>query len=214
MAFVILFIIPIGVGSAIFLEEYASKESRCARAVEVNIQNLAAVPSIIYGLLGLAFVARGPLSLGFTVITASITLALLVLPIVILVAPGGDSRRTSVDPGRIDGTGGNPSADHAQAGVAGGNSRDRDRRDPGDLARDRRDGAVDPARRRDLRHFRSEWADERIHRAAAWSSSTGSSNPRPSSRSSRPPESSCCLAVLIAMNSFAIWLRNRYEQRW
>ncbi len=86
MAFVILFIIPIGVGAAIFLEEYASKESRWARAVEVNIQNLAAVPSIIYGLLGLAFIARGPLSLGFTVITASITLALLVLPIVILVA--------------------------------------------------------------------------------------------------------------------------------
>ena len=67
MAFVILFIIPIGVGTAIFLEEYASKQSRWARAVEVNIQNLAAVPSIIYGLLGLAFVARGPLSLGFTV---------------------------------------------------------------------------------------------------------------------------------------------------
>jgi len=86
MAFVILFIIPIGVGSALYLEEYASSESRLARAVEVNIQNLAAVPSIIYGLLGLAFVARGPLDLGFTVLTASITLALLVLPIVILVA--------------------------------------------------------------------------------------------------------------------------------
>ena len=86
MAFVILFIVPIGVGAAIFLEEYAGKESKLARAVEVNIQNLAAVPSIIYGLLGLAFVARGPLDLGFVVLTASITLALLVLPIVILVA--------------------------------------------------------------------------------------------------------------------------------
>jgi phosphate transport system permease protein len=86
MAFVILFIIPIGVGSAIFLEEYASGESRIARTIEVNIQNLAAVPSIIYGLLGLAFVFRGPLSLGNVVLTASITLALLVLPIVILVA--------------------------------------------------------------------------------------------------------------------------------
>jgi len=86
MAFVVLFIVPIGVGAAVFLEEYASKESRLARAVEVNIQNLAAVPSIIYGLLGLAFIARGPLDLGFTIMTASITLALLVLPIVILVA--------------------------------------------------------------------------------------------------------------------------------
>lgn len=86
MAFVILFIVPIGVGAALFLEEYAGKDSKLARAVEVNIQNLAAVPSIIYGLLGLAFIARGPLSFGFVIITASITLALLVLPIVILVA--------------------------------------------------------------------------------------------------------------------------------
>ena len=86
MAFVILFIVPIGTGAAVFLEEYANKESRIARAVEVNIQNLAAVPSIIYGLLGLAFIARGPLDLGFTIMTASITLALLVLPVVILVA--------------------------------------------------------------------------------------------------------------------------------
>ncbi len=86
MVFVVLFIVPIGIGSAVFLEEYASAESRLARAVELNIQNLAAVPSIIYGLLGLAFVARAPLNLGFVVLTASITLALLVLPIVILVA--------------------------------------------------------------------------------------------------------------------------------
>lgn len=86
MAFVIIFIIPIGVGSAVFLEEYASKESRIGRTIEINIQNLAAVPSIIYGLLGLAFVFRGPLSLGNVVLTASITLTLLVLPIVILVA--------------------------------------------------------------------------------------------------------------------------------
>jgi len=84
MGFVILFIVPIGVGAAVFLEEYANKQSRLARLVEINIQNLAAVPSIIYGLLGLAFIARGPLSLGFVVLTASMTLALLVLPIVII----------------------------------------------------------------------------------------------------------------------------------
>ena len=84
IGFVILFIIPIGVGAAVFLEEYSSRESRLARLVEVNIQNLAAVPSIIYGLLGLAFIARGPLGLGFVVLTASLTLALLVLPIVII----------------------------------------------------------------------------------------------------------------------------------
>ena len=86
MAFVFVFIVPIGVGTAIFLEEYSNTEGRVSRTIEVNIQNLAAVPSIIYGLLGLAFVARDPLNLGFVVLTASITLALLVLPIVILVA--------------------------------------------------------------------------------------------------------------------------------
>ena len=86
MFFVILFIVPVGVGAAVFLEEYADTDSKLARAVEVNVQNLAAVPSIIYGLLGLAFIARGPIDLGFTIMTASITLALLVLPVVILVS--------------------------------------------------------------------------------------------------------------------------------
>lgn len=86
MAFVILLIVPLGIGAAVFLEEYADKESRISRMIEVNIQNLAAVPSIIYGLLGLAFIARPPLDLGFVVLTASITLALLVLPTVILAA--------------------------------------------------------------------------------------------------------------------------------
>jgi len=84
IGFVVLFILPIGIGAALFLEEYASKNSRLSRIIEVNIQNLAAVPSIIYGLLGLAFIARSPLNLGFVVLTASITLALLVLPTVIL----------------------------------------------------------------------------------------------------------------------------------
>ena len=86
IGFVILFIVPIGIGAAVFLEEYSNKESRLARLIEVNVQNLAAVPSIIYGLLGLAFIARSPLNLGFVVLTASMTLALLVLPTVILAA--------------------------------------------------------------------------------------------------------------------------------
>ena len=58
------FIIPVGVASAIYLEEYANRERWFNRFIEVNIQNLAAVPSIVYGVLGLAFLVRGPLSLG------------------------------------------------------------------------------------------------------------------------------------------------------
>ena len=76
--------IPIGVGAAVYLEEFARKDRWYNRLIELNIQNLAGVPSIVYGILGLAFVARGPLDLGFVVLTGGIILALLVLPIVII----------------------------------------------------------------------------------------------------------------------------------
>ena len=52
--------VPIGVATAIYLEEYAHKERWYNRLLELNIQNLAAVPAIVYGILGLAFVVRGP----------------------------------------------------------------------------------------------------------------------------------------------------------
>jgi phosphate transport system permease protein len=78
-----LFSIPIGVGAAIYLEEYADQERWYNRAIEVNIQNLAAVPSIVYGILGLAFLVRG-LDLGRVLLAGALTLTLLVLPIVII----------------------------------------------------------------------------------------------------------------------------------
>jgi phosphate transport system permease protein len=83
---VILFVVPIGVGAAVYLEEYANRERWWNRAIELNIQNLAAVPSIIYGILGLAFIVRGPLDLGFVILAGSLTLSLLVLPTVIIAA--------------------------------------------------------------------------------------------------------------------------------
>jgi phosphate transport system permease protein len=81
---VILLVVPLGVGAAIYLEEYADGTRWWNRLVELNVQNLAGVPSIIYGILGLAFIVRGPLSLGFVLVAGSMTLALLVLPTVIL----------------------------------------------------------------------------------------------------------------------------------
>jgi phosphate transport system permease protein len=81
---VIALVVPIGVGAAIYLEEYADGNRWWNRAIELNIQNLAAVPSIIYGILGLGFIVRGPLDLGFIALAGSMTLALLVLPIVII----------------------------------------------------------------------------------------------------------------------------------
>jgi phosphate transport system permease protein len=79
-----LFIIPVGVATAIYLEEYADNSRWYNRLIEVNIQNLAAVPSIVYGILGLAFLVRGPLSLGPVVLAGGLTLGLLVLPVVII----------------------------------------------------------------------------------------------------------------------------------
>lgn len=83
---VVAMTVPLGVGAAIYLEEYADKERWWNRVTEVNIQNLAAVPSIVYGILGLAFFVRGPLNLGFVVLAGSMTLALLVLPTIIIAA--------------------------------------------------------------------------------------------------------------------------------
>jgi phosphate transport system permease protein len=79
-----LFIIPVGVATAIYLEEYADNTRWYNRLIEVNIQNLAAVPSIVYGILGLAFLVRGPLSLGPVILAGGLTLGLLVLPVVII----------------------------------------------------------------------------------------------------------------------------------
>jgi phosphate transport system permease protein len=85
-ALLLAFAVPIGVATAIYLEEYASKERWYNRLLEVNIQNLAAVPSIVYGILGLAFLVRGPIGLGRVVLAGAMILALLVLPTVIIAA--------------------------------------------------------------------------------------------------------------------------------
>ena len=76
------FTVPVGVGAAIYLEEYASK-NRLTTLIEVNISNLAGVPSIVYGLLGLALFVQW-LSLGRSLLAGALTMALLILPIVIL----------------------------------------------------------------------------------------------------------------------------------
>jgi phosphate transport system permease protein len=80
---VILFTVPIGVGTAIYLEEYADRKRWYNRLLELNIQNLAAVPSIVYGILGLAFVVRG-MGLGQVLLAGALILTLLVLPNMII----------------------------------------------------------------------------------------------------------------------------------
>ena len=81
---VVVIIVPLGVGSAVYLEEYADAERWYNRLIDLNIQNLAGVPSIVFGILGLAFIVRGPISMGPIAAAGSLTLALLVLPTIIL----------------------------------------------------------------------------------------------------------------------------------
>lgn len=73
---------PVGVGAAIYLEEYG-KHSRVAALIEVNIANLAGVPSVIYGLLGLELFVR-TIGLGRSLLAGACTMALLIMPIVIM----------------------------------------------------------------------------------------------------------------------------------
>ena len=75
--------VPVGVATAIYLEEYARKERWYNRVLEVNIQNLAAVPAIVYGILGLAFIVRG-IGVGRVLFAGALILTLVVLPTVII----------------------------------------------------------------------------------------------------------------------------------
>ena len=99
IAITILFAFPIGVGAAIYLEEYAA-DTPFNRLIQTNINNLAGVPSIIYGILGLAvfvralepitsgalfgYVPEGTTANGRTILSAGLTLGLLVLPLIII----------------------------------------------------------------------------------------------------------------------------------
>ena len=78
------FSIPVGVAAAIYLEEYSPK-GRLSQLIEVNIANLAGVPSIVYGILGLVLFVRF-LALGRSVLAGSLTMTLLILPVIIIAA--------------------------------------------------------------------------------------------------------------------------------
>lgn len=82
IALTALFAFPIGVGAAIYLEEYAT-DNWFSRLIKLNISNLAGVPSIVYGLLGLGLFVRS-MGLGRSLLAGALTMALLVLPLVIV----------------------------------------------------------------------------------------------------------------------------------
>ena len=83
MSLTFLFAFPLGVGTAIYLEEYSDKKKRFNKILQINIANLAGVPSIVYGILGLAVFVR---FMGFerSIISGALTLGLLILPVIIV----------------------------------------------------------------------------------------------------------------------------------
>jgi phosphate transport system permease protein len=213
IAGVIVLVVPLGVGAAVYLEECANNERWWNRLIELNIQNLAAVPSIIYGILGLGFIVRGPLDLGFIAFAGSITLALLVLPIVIIAAreairavPGSiregslalgatkwQTIRRQVLPASI-------------AGIATGVI----------LAVSRAIGETAPlllVGAATFITFNPEFFSG-DYTALPVQIFQYATRPQDEFRILSAAGIIVLLLVLLLMNSFAIWLRNRYEQKW
>lgn len=211
---VIVLVVPLGVGAAVYLEEYGDREKWWNRLIELNVQNLAGVPSIIYGILGLAFIVRGPLDLGFILIAGSLTLALLVLPTVILAAREAiravppsiregslalgatqwQTIRRQVLPAAIPGV---------VTGVI--------------LAISRAIGETAPlllVGAATFVTFNPTFLGDNGYSALPVLIFNYASRPQDEFRVLASAGVVVMLVVLLAMNSFAIWLRNRYEQQW
>jgi phosphate transport system permease protein len=84
IGFTALIAVPVGVGAAVYLEEFAKKR-RWSTFIDINIANLAGVPSIVYGLLGLAVFVRG-MQLDRSVISGALTLSLMIMPVIVIAA--------------------------------------------------------------------------------------------------------------------------------
>jgi phosphate transport system permease protein len=211
----VLMVIPLGVGAAVYMEEYANRESRLNRLIEVNIQNLAAVPAIVYGILGLAFIARGPIGIGKMLFAGSITLTLLVLPTVIIAAR---EAIRAVPPSIREGslalgatqwqTIRRQVLPAALPGVLTGLI----------LAVSRALGEAAPLLLFGAAIFVT--SDPQAFSAdAGWTALPVqiyqlAADPQEELRELAAAGIILMLAVLVLMNSFAIWLRNRYEQKW
>jgi phosphate transport system permease protein len=211
----LLMVVPLGVGAAVYMEEYAKHGSRLNRRIEVNIQNLAAVPAIVYGILGLAFIVRGPIDLGFMLFSGAITLTLLVLPTVIIAAREAiravppSIREGSLALGATEWqTIRHQVLPAALPGILTGVI----------LAVSRALGEAAPLLLFGAAIFVT--ADpEPFNADAGWTALpvqifSLAADPQEDLRELAAAGIIVMLAVLLLMNSFAIWLRNRYEQKW
>lgn len=188
MVLTALFCFPVGVGAAIYLEEFAPR-NRVTNFVEANISNLAGVPSVVYGLLGLGIFARF-LRLGPSLLAGALTLAVMSLPVIIVAAR--EAIRAVPDGIRLG------------AYALGATKWQTVRRQvlpaamPGTLT-----GTIllpndlrDPVSALPLLIF--DWT----------------SRPQPAFAEAAAAASIVLLALLLAMNAVAIFLRNRYTIRW
>ena len=214
MAVCLLFIVPVGVATAVYLEEYADRTRWFNRFIELNIQNLAGVPSIIYGILGLAFLVRGPLSLGRVVLAGGLTLGLLVLPVVII---AGREALRAVPPSIREGSMALGATQWqtiwkqvlpaAIPGIATGTI----------LALSRAIGETAPLIMIGGAAFATDAASGFFSEFTAlpvqifaWISNAQQDQFAPLAAAAII----VLMGVLLAMNAVAIWLRNRYQQRW
>lgn len=211
---VIVLVVPLGVGAAVYLEEYGDRSRWYNRLIELNVQNLAGVPSIIYGILGLAFIVRGPLDLGFILVAGSLTLALLVLPTVIL---AGREAIRAVPPSIREGslalgatqwqTIRRQVLPAAIPGIVTGVI----------LAISRAIGETAPlllVGAATFVTFNPTFLGDNGYSALPVLIFNYASRPQDEFRVLAAAGVIVMLAVLLAMNSFAVWLRNRYEQQW
>ena len=207
-------VIPLGVMTAVYLEEYADGRPLVQPLRSRSTSRTSrACPSVVYGILGLAFIVRGPLSMGPVLLAGGITLALLVLPVVIIVAReairavppsiregslalGATQWQTiwkQVLPGSIAGI---------ATGVILALSRAIGETAPllvvgaGVSLRFNPEGSTAPSRR-----CRSR-------------SSPGRRTPNQEFVARAAGAICVLMIILLLMNSVAIWLRNRYEQKW
>ena len=213
MAVCAAFIIPVGVASAVYLEEYANRERWFNRFIEVNIQNLAAVPSIVYGVLGLAFLVRGPIGMGNILIAGGLTLGLLVLPVVIV---AGREAIRAVPPSIREGsmalgatrwqTIWKQTLPAALPGIATGVI----------LSLSRAIGETAPLIVIGAAYFSTSSPSGPFDDVTAlpiqifgWVS-----DPRPEYKALAAAGIIVLMAILLAMNAVAIWLRNKFEKKW
>ena len=205
------FAVPVGMGAAIYLEEYA-KPSRLNRFIEINIANLAGIPSVIYGLLGLAVFVRF-FALGRSVLAGGLTLGLLVLPVVTIA--GREAIRAVP-----------PSIKEAALAVGATRWQAMSRQVlpaalPGFmtgviLAISRALGETAPLITMGALTFVTFVPSGLLDRFTAlpiqvfnWTS-----RPQDEFRETAAAGIIVLLIVLLGMNAIAIWLRNRYQKRW